>query len=39
MGLGIWAWASNDKGAEPDVVMVCRDDMPTLAAVDWRASN
>ena len=22
-GLGIWEWASNDRGAEPDVVMAC----------------
>jgi xylulose-5-phosphate/fructose-6-phosphate phosphoketolase len=36
-GLGIWEWASNDKGAEPDVVMACCGDVPTLetlAAVD-----
>jgi xylulose-5-phosphate/fructose-6-phosphate phosphoketolase len=36
-GLGIWPWASNDDGAEPDVVMVCAGDVPTLetiAAVD-----
>jgi len=36
-GLGIWHWASNDKGAEPDVVMACCGDVPTLetlAAVD-----
>lgn len=29
-GLGIWEWASNDKGAEPDLVMVCAGDVPTL---------
>jgi xylulose-5-phosphate/fructose-6-phosphate phosphoketolase len=29
-GLGIWEWASNDKGAEPDVVMACCGDVPTL---------
>lgn len=29
-GIGIWQWASNDKGAEPDVVMVCCGDTPTL---------
>jgi xylulose-5-phosphate/fructose-6-phosphate phosphoketolase len=29
-GLGIWEWASNDKGAEPDVVMACAGDVPTL---------
>jgi xylulose-5-phosphate/fructose-6-phosphate phosphoketolase len=29
-GLGIWKWASNDEGSEPDVVMVCAGDVPTL---------
>ena len=29
-GIGIWTWASNDQGAEPDVVMVCAGDVPTL---------
>ena len=29
-GLGIWEWASNDRGSEPDVVMVCCGDVPTL---------
>ncbi|HEV2331325.1 MAG TPA: phosphoketolase family protein [Verrucomicrobiae bacterium] len=29
-GLGIWEWASNDKGGEPDVVMACAGDIPTL---------
>ena len=29
-GLGIWEWASNDKGGEPDVVMACCGDVPTL---------
>ena len=29
-GIGIWEWASNDKGGEPDVVMVCCGDVPTL---------
>ena len=36
-GLGIWHWASNDQGVEPDVVMGCAGDVPTLetlAAVD-----
>ncbi|MBC7883406.1 MAG: phosphoketolase family protein [Anaerolineae bacterium] len=36
-GIGIWEWASNDQGAEPDVVMACAGDVPTLetlAAVD-----
>ena len=37
-GLGIWTWASNDAGGEPDVVMACAGDVPTLetlAAVDF----
>ncbi len=29
-GLGIWSWASNDLGSEPDVVMACCGDVPTL---------
>ncbi len=29
-GIGIWAWASNDQGAEPDVVMACCGDVPTI---------
>ena len=29
-GLGIWEWASNDQGGEPDVVMACCGDVPTL---------
>jgi xylulose-5-phosphate/fructose-6-phosphate phosphoketolase len=29
-GLGIWEWASNDRGGEPDVVMACAGDVPTL---------
>jgi xylulose-5-phosphate/fructose-6-phosphate phosphoketolase len=29
-GLGIWEWASNDRGDEPDVVMACCGDVPTL---------
>jgi xylulose-5-phosphate/fructose-6-phosphate phosphoketolase len=36
-GLGIWEWASNDERTEPDVVMACAGDVPTLetlAAVD-----
>ena len=35
-GIGIWEWASNDKDSEPDVVMACAGDVPTvetLAAV------
>ena len=37
-GVGIWDWASNDRGGEPDVVMACAGDVPTLetlAAVDF----
>jgi len=36
-GIGIWDWASNDQDSEPDVVMACAGDTPTLetlAAVD-----
>ena len=29
-GLGIWEWASNDEGGEPDVVLGCCGDVPTL---------
>ena len=29
-GIGIWEWASTDHGAEPDVVMACAGDVPTL---------
>lgn len=29
-GAGIWSWASNDQGSEPDVVMACVGDVPTL---------
>lgn len=29
-GIGIWEFASNDKGGEPDVVMACCGDVPTL---------
>ena len=29
-GLSIWEWASNDKGGDPDVVMACCGDVPTL---------
>jgi xylulose-5-phosphate/fructose-6-phosphate phosphoketolase len=29
-GIGIWEWAGNDAGAEPDVVMACAGDVPTL---------
>lgn len=36
-GIGIWEWASNDQEGEPDVVLACAGDIPTLetvAAVD-----
>jgi xylulose-5-phosphate/fructose-6-phosphate phosphoketolase len=29
-GIGIWDWASNDEGSEPEVVMACAGDVPTL---------
>ncbi len=29
-GIGIWEWASSDNGADPDVVMACAGDVPTL---------
>ena len=29
-GIGIWPWASNDEGKEPDVVLACAGDTPTL---------
>ena len=32
-GLGIWGWASNDQDGEPDVVMACAGDVPTLEAL------
>jgi xylulose-5-phosphate/fructose-6-phosphate phosphoketolase len=41
-GIGIWEWASNDKGSDPDVVMVCCGDVPTmetLAAVELLRKN
>jgi xylulose-5-phosphate/fructose-6-phosphate phosphoketolase len=41
-GLGIWEWASNDDDGEPDAVMACCGDVPTmetLAAVDWLRQN
>ncbi|MFM6276779.1 MAG: phosphoketolase, partial [Dolichospermum sp.] len=41
-GLGIWEWASNDQNSEPDVVMACAGDIPTLetlAAVDILRQN
>ena len=36
-GIGIWEWASNDRGSEPDAVLACCGDVPTgetLAAVE-----
>ncbi|GAC1406613.1 MAG: phosphoketolase family protein [Candidatus Velthaea sp.] len=41
-GLGVWTWASSDAGVEPDVVMACAGDVPTLetlAAVDFLQTN
>ena len=41
-GIGIWEWASTDNGVEPDVVMACCGDVPTLetlAAVDFLRRN
>jgi xylulose-5-phosphate/fructose-6-phosphate phosphoketolase len=41
-GIGVWHWASNDGGGEPDVVMACAGDVPTLetlAAVDLLRTN
>ncbi len=41
-GIGIWSWASNDDGVEPDVVLACAGDVPTLetlAAVDLLRAN
>ena len=32
-GIGIWSWASTDIGEEPDVVMACAGDTPTLEAL------
>jgi xylulose-5-phosphate/fructose-6-phosphate phosphoketolase len=32
-GVGIWPWASNDAGEEPDVVLACCGDIPTLETV------
>jgi xylulose-5-phosphate/fructose-6-phosphate phosphoketolase len=29
-GIGVWEWASNDQGTEPDVVMACCGDVPTI---------
>jgi xylulose-5-phosphate/fructose-6-phosphate phosphoketolase len=32
-GIGIWDWASNDQGDEPEVVMTCAGDVPTMEAL------
>ena len=32
-GIGIWDWASSDGGGEPDVVLACAGDVPTLEAL------
>ncbi|QLI83228.1 phosphoketolase family protein [Chitinibacter fontanus] len=32
-GLGIWDWASNDQDGEPDVVMACAGEIPTMEAL------
>jgi xylulose-5-phosphate/fructose-6-phosphate phosphoketolase len=32
-GAGIWDWASNDEGEQPDVVLACAGDIPTLEAL------
>ena len=32
-GIGVWGWASNDQGGEPDVVLACAGDIPTLETV------
>jgi xylulose-5-phosphate/fructose-6-phosphate phosphoketolase len=32
-GIGIWDWASTDSGADPDVVMACAGDIPTMEAL------
>jgi xylulose-5-phosphate/fructose-6-phosphate phosphoketolase len=32
-GVGIWGWASSDNGSEPDVVLACAGDVPTLETV------
>src|SRR5581483_2354796 len=36
-GIGIWEWASNDAGREPDVVLACAGDIPTLETVSATA--
>ncbi len=32
-GIGVWDWASSDEGSEPDVVMACAGDVPTLETI------
>jgi xylulose-5-phosphate/fructose-6-phosphate phosphoketolase len=32
-GIGIWDWASNDQAAEPDIVLACAGDIPTLETI------
>ena len=32
-GIGIWEWAGNDRGAEPDIVFACAGETPTLEAL------
>jgi xylulose-5-phosphate/fructose-6-phosphate phosphoketolase len=32
-GIGIWDWASSDQGSEPDLVMACAGDVPTMEAL------
>ena len=32
-GIGVWDWASSDEGSEPDVVLACAGDIPTLETV------
>jgi xylulose-5-phosphate/fructose-6-phosphate phosphoketolase len=36
-GIGIWEWASNDAGQEPDVVLACAGDIPTLETISASA--
>jgi xylulose-5-phosphate/fructose-6-phosphate phosphoketolase len=36
-GIGIWDWASSDQGDEPDVVLACAGDIPTLETVSATA--
>jgi xylulose-5-phosphate/fructose-6-phosphate phosphoketolase len=36
-GIGVWSWASNDQGEEPDVVLACAGDIPTLEVISATA--